>query len=291
MISVFPVAEQVTSAGAFPGLSTDEIESLLGLMDRPRANCHCRDPLSVVSRVHSTLHQMACRAYVRRLGTVVVMLGDNLTLVNNDFRITAQLVPDTVRMLDSIERVPLSVFLMVECFADGISEQSEGLIEDLRTQSMMTLSQLGNLGLTEEQTARQAELLAMTIQFLDSVLSCGRLDSDVVASFVMQANPLLEQNHADSTQRLFAAFDTQLSLWKSTFPDFDWENLRAVVVRGQFERRERIAVEYFLRLHRYNEGESHVYFETADDVEQALLQLRRSAFASNPAEEFSPFHG
>ena len=283
--------EQVTSAGAFPGLSTDEIESLLGLMDRPRAKCDCRDPLSAVSHVHRSLHQQACRAYASRLGTIVVMQGDKLTLVNDDFRTTAQVVPEPVRVLDSIERVPLSVFLMLECFADGIPEQSEGLIEELRTQSMMMLSQLGNLGLTEEQTARQAELLAMTIQFLDSVVSCGRLDADVVASFVMQANPLLEQNHADSTQLLFAAFDVQLSLWKSTFTEFDWEHLRAVVVRGQFERRERIAVEYFLRLHRYNEGESHVYFETADDVEQALLQLRRSAFASNPAEEFSPFHG
>ncbi len=291
MISLSSVPSQVTSVDSFPGLSTEEIGSLLDLMQWQRGKCDCRDPLTSISHLHRSLHQQACRAYARRLGTVVVLKGDKLTLANGDFRTSAQVVPETVRTIDSIEHVPLSVFLMLECYADGISEQSEALIDQLRTQAMMLLTQLGSLGLTEDLTARQAELLATTVQFLDDVLTCGRLDADIVASFVMQSNPLLEQNQADVSRLMFAAFDDQLSLWKSTFTEFDWEHLRAVVVQDQSERRERIAVEYFLRLHRSNEGESHVYMEVADDVEQALLQLRRSAFASNPAEEFSPFHG
>lgn len=291
MISLSTVPAKVTSADTFPGLSTAEIESLLGLMEWERGKCGCRDPLSAVSHLHRSLHQQACRAYARRLGTVVVLKGDRLTLADGDFRTTAQVVPETVRILDAIERVPLSVFLMLECYADGISEQSEALIDQLRTQTMMLLSQLGSLGLAEDLTSRQAELLAMTVQFLDNAVSCGRLEADVVASFVMQSKPLLEQNHAESSRLMFAAFDQQLSIWKSTFPEYDWEHLRAVIVQDQSERRERIAVEYFLRLHRFNEGESHVYVETAEDIEQALLQLRRTAFASNPAEEFSPFHG
>lgn len=178
---------------------------------------------------------------------VIVVSGNNLILYRRGIRESVRVIPDRYHALKSVAHLPFAIYLRLTPEARA-SELPVRVLASLRAfgpKIAAARAALAAAGLTEEQAARQREILEGSDGFIMSVLDRKQFDDSVLEAYIRRMQPLMTANADDAACLQIQATHAQVMLWKQTMAQEEWRRLRVVNHGGHQARYRNAATQYF----------------------------------------------
>ncbi len=184
--------------------------------------------------------------------------------------------PATYAALKNIAHIPLALYTALggpeppaELTADRRKE-----LERYREQVRRVKRALDGLALDKATLARQQQIVAASLQFLDGVLEAGKVDAAALAKFARGTGDLLLANAAAAAAAQLEALHKQVTTWKADMTDAEWKRLRVLILGSALPRQGNVNTQYFARLlGQSGEGGRLLYAEGIFDEARALNLL------------------
>lgn len=215
--------------------------------------------------------------YRDELGPLILMKGEDLTLIRSGKRQSTNVIPSDYSMLKSIAHIPLAVFALSRDFTGKPLESAR--VEDLKMWKEVFLS--GKSDLAKWQTRfsaktyqRQMDIIDAAATFIDKVVSDKRVSNKDLREYARKNSRWVLANVDEAIASQLSAVDKQVKLWRGELSDDEWQKTRAIVFGFHMPRKENSAVQYFLCLFRQKEeGERVIYVEGPSYEEDFGIEL------------------
>jgi hypothetical protein len=204
-------------------------------------------------------------------GPTLIVNGDRFSLLRDGRRMEANTGVPIYDPVKTIAHIPLAIYVTLT--------PGEGVIDDARLKTLGGLRQLippaeeslETLKLPAATIARQKQIVAACLKFIDEVESRRGFERATLLAFTRRMAPLLMENVADATRAQLGAIHAQVSAWHRDVSAEEWRRLRVVIIGPHMPREDLVVMQYFLRLlDEPKEGGRVVYAESLWQEPQAL---------------------
>jgi hypothetical protein len=220
-------------------------------------------------------------------GPTLIVNGDTFVLLRDGRRVEANVGTPIYDPVKTIAHIPLAIYVTLT--------PGDGTVGDDRLQTLRRLQELippaeaglDGLKLPAATLARQRQIAADCLAFLDEVAGSRTLERPSLLAFTRRMAPLVMQNVTEAARAQLDATHAQVSAWRRDLSPREWNQLHVVIIGPHMPREDLVVTQYFLRLlHEPREGRRVVYAESLWEEPRALELLGTHLLDGSVGEAF-----
>jgi len=220
-------------------------------------------------------------------GPTLIVSGDTFVLLRNGKRVEANAGTPIYDPVKTIAHIPLAIYVTLTPGDGALDEERLKTLAKLRELIPPAEASLDTLKLPEATLARQKQIVAAALAYLDDVAGKRKFVRSELQAFTRRMTPLVMQNVADATRAQLDATHAVVSAWRRDLSPQEWEQLHVVIIGPHMPREDLVVTQYFLRLlHEPKEGRRVVYAESMWDEPKAMDLLGTHLLDGSVGEAF-----
>jgi hypothetical protein len=220
-------------------------------------------------------------------GPTLIVNGDNFALLRHGQRVEANAGTPIYDPVKTIAHVPLAIYVILTPGDGGLEDDRLKTLAGLRELIPPAEASLDSLKLPAATLARQKQIVAASVAFLDDVTRQRRFARSVLLAFTRRMAPLVMENVTEATRAQLDATHARVSAWRRDLSPEEWNQLHVLIIGPHMPREDLVVTQYFLRLlHEKGEGRRVVYAESLWEEPQALGLLGTHLLDGDVGEAF-----
>lgn len=247
-------------------------------------------PLPALTALNNAFRAAYADAKIRVLassGPTLIVNGDNFALLRDGRRFEANVGAPIYDPVKTIAHIPLAIYVTLT--------PGDGVVGDDRLKTLAGLRQLippaeaslDTLKLSAATLARQKQIVAASLVFLDDVAGRRKFARSSLLAFTRAMAPLVMENVTEATRAQLDATHAQVSAWRRDLSPQEWNQLHVLIIGPHMPREDLVVTQYFLRLlHEPREGHRVVYAESLWEEPKALDLLGTHLLDGSVGEAF-----
>ena len=205
----------------------------------------------------------SAREFDLATGPIILHRDGQLVLINNETKVTANVILPTYHTFKAFAHIPVAIYLM-------LSPQGSGMLDFERFQLLRNYykkleyvqKNMDQITLNSTDLERQKIILSKSMQFLKIILDNQRFNNKELFSFTQGMLPFISANIEGAARNQLDAMHRHVMAWKLEMPSEHWKKLRVATQGAVLARNGDLAKQYFKRLlHIKKEGLRLVYKE------------------------------
>lgn len=218
----------------------------------------------------------AARSLALKSDQPVFLVTDTVTLIRGEDLGSLPYSPPLYHYLKSISHLPLGVYsASVGLLENPTDKRWMERLRILLSQVNNTEADLGSASFTEQQKARQQNILSLSRAYLEEILRRQNTDSVSVTRYSRTLAPLLLANAADAASVQIDALDQAVRELSQKLKPGEFEKAIAVITGPKTPREGNLQFQYFVYAFGPGSARARVlYMESIFDRETALGVLR-----------------
>lgn len=229
----------------------------------------------------------------RRLGPVIFVTGDHMTLLYKGERKTEIFIPDKYTFLKNVDHIPLMCYvaLINKCerrltadelnaigsLADSIAAMETQLktsqwqsSPDTTSGGAIELQQSAQSAQAEEQP-RQLRMVRASLDLLEQVKNDKAVERSKLQKFARSVSSDAKANIEGAIGAQLARMQEITDKWRAEIPQKDWNNVHVVLSTGHMARDRMSAFQFFCDyLNEESEGSKIIVMEGLSTEEEGL---------------------
>ncbi len=220
-------------------------------------------------------------------GPTLIVNGDNFALLRQGRRVEANVGTPIYDPIKTIAHIPLAIYVTLTPGDGAVDDDRLKTLAGLRELIPPAEASLDALKLSAATLARQKQIVAASLTFLDDVAGRGKFARSLLLAFTRRMAPLVMENVTEATRAQLDATHTLVSAWRSDLSPQEWNQLHVLIIGPHMPRENLVVTQYFLRLlQEPSEGRRVVYAESLWEEPQALDLLGTHLLDGSVGEAF-----
>lgn len=220
-------------------------------------------------------------------GPTLIVNGDNFTLLRHGQRIEANVGAPIYDPVKTIAHIPLAIYVTLTPGDGTVDDDRMKTLAGLRELIPPAEASLDALKLSAATLARQKQIVAASLAFLDDVADRREFARSSLREFTHRMAPLVMENVTAATRAQLDATHARVSAWRRDLSPEEWNQLHVLIIGPHMPRENLVVTQYFLRLlHEPREGHRVVYAESLWEEPQALDLLGTHLLDGSVGEAF-----
>ena len=204
-------------------------------------------------------------------GPTLIVSGDNFALLRDGRRFEANVGTPVYDPVKTIAHVPLAIYVTLTPGDGSVDDARLKTLAGLRDLIPPASASLDTLKLPNATLARQKQIVAASLAFLNDVARSRRFTRSSLVAFTRSMAPLVTENVTEATRAQLDATHAQVSAWRRQLSEPEWNQLHVLIIGPHMPREDLVVTQYFLRLlHEPKEGRRVVYAESLWEEPKAL---------------------
>lgn len=254
---------------------------------QPAATAPGRESLVALNDAFRRVYGDAKQRMLAEAGPVIIVKGDTAVLLRDGRRVEADVNVPVYHSLKAIAHVPLGIYAALTPGEGPLDAERLRTLERLDGLIRAARPGLAGLGLSATALARQEEILAQSLAFLDDVRARREFRRAGLEAFTHRMAPLVMGNVRDAARAQLDALHARVAAWRSELGPAEWERLHVVIVAAHMPREGEVTFQYWSRLLREPvEGRRIVYAEAQWEEPRALDLLAQHLLDGSGGEAF-----
>jgi hypothetical protein len=227
------------------------------------------------------------RRVLASAGPILIVSGDNFTLLRGGRRVKANVGTPIYDPVKTIAHIPLAIYVTLTPGDGAIGDDCLRTLAGLRELIPPAEASLDAMTLPASTLARQKQIVAASLAFLDDVTGKRKFARTSLLAFTRGMTPLVMENVTDASRAQLDATHAQISAWRRDLSPQEWDQLHVLIIGPHMPRQELVVMQYFLRLlHERAEGRRVVYAESLWEEPQAMDLLGTHLLDGSVGEAF-----
>jgi len=220
-------------------------------------------------------------------GPTLIVNGDSFTLLVSGRRVEANVGVPLYDPLKTIAHIPLAIYVTLTPGDGAVSDDRLKTLAGLRQLVPPAEASLDAEKLPAATLARQKEIVAASLAFLNDVTGKRRFARSNLVAFTRRMAPLVMENVAEATRAQLDATHAQVSAWRRELSPQQWDRLHVLIIGPHMPREDLTVTQYFLRLlHEPREGRRVIYAESLWEEPKAMDLLGTHLLDGSVGEAF-----
>ena len=220
-------------------------------------------------------------------GPTLIVNGDNFALLRDGRRVEANVGTPIYDPVKTIAHIPLAIYVTLTPGDGAVDDDRLKTLAGLRELIPPAEASLDTLKLSAATLARQKQIVAASLAFLDDVAGRRRFARSSLLAFTRGMAPLVMENVTEATRAQLDATHAQVSAWRRDLSPQEWNQLHVLIIGPHMPREDLVVTQYFLRLlHEPREGRRVVYAESLWEEPKALDLLGTHLLDGSVGEAF-----
>jgi hypothetical protein len=220
-------------------------------------------------------------------GPTLIVSGDHFALLRDGRRVEANVGAPIYDPVKTIAHIPLAIYVTLTPGDGAVGDDRLKTLAGLRELIPPAEASLDTLKLSAATLARQKQIVAASLAFLDDVAGRRQFARFALMAFTRGMAPLVMENVAEATRAQLDATHAQVSAWRRDLSPQEWNQLHVLIIGPHMPREDLVVTQYFLRLlHERGEGHRVVYAESLWEEPQALDLLGTHLLDGSVGEAF-----
>jgi hypothetical protein len=220
-------------------------------------------------------------------GPTLIVSGDRFSLLDAGKRMDANVTAPIYDPVKTIAHIPLAIYVILTPGDGTAGDDQLKTLAGLRELIPPAEVSLDTLKLSPATLARQKQIVADCLAFIDDVAAKRRFDRSSLLAFTRRMAPLVLQNVTEAARAQLDATHAQVSAWRRELSPRKWEQLHVVIIGPHMPREDLVVMQYFLRLlHEPEEGGRGIYAESLWEEPAALDSLGTHLLDGGVGEAF-----
>jgi hypothetical protein len=220
-------------------------------------------------------------------GPTLIVNGDTLTLLRGGRRVEANVGASIYDPVKTIAHIPLAIYVILTPGDGAVDGDRLKALAGLRELIPPAERSLDSLKLSAATLARQKQIAAGCLTFLDDLAGRRKFTRSVLLGFTRGMVPLVMENVAEATRAQLDAVHAQVSAWRRDLSAQEWNQLHVLIIGPHMPREDLAVTQYFLRLlEEPEEGRRVVYAESLWEEPKALDLLGTHLLDGSVGEAF-----
>jgi hypothetical protein len=220
-------------------------------------------------------------------GPTLIVNGDNFVLLRDGRRVEANVGAPVYDPVKTIAHIPLAIYVTLTPGEGAVGDDRLKTLADLRQLIPPAGRSLDTLKLSAATRARQKQIVAASLAFLDDVAGSRKFVRSSLLAFTRGMAPLVMENVTEATRAQLDAIHAQVSAWRRDLSPREWDQLHVLIIGPHMPRQDLVVMQYFLRLlHEPTEGRRVVYAESLWEEPKALDLLGTHLLDGSVGEAF-----
>ena len=204
-------------------------------------------------------------------GPTLIVNGDSFTLLVSGRRVEANVGVPLYDPLKTIAHIPLAIYVTLTPGDGAVSDDRLKTLAGLRQLVPPAEASLDAEKLPAATLARQKEIVAASLAFLNDVTGKRRFARSNLVAFTRRMAPLVMENVAEATRAQLDATHAQVSAWRRELSPQQWDRLHVLIIGPHMPREDLTVTQYFLLLlHEPREGRRVIYAESLWEEPKAM---------------------
>ena len=220
-------------------------------------------------------------------GPTLIVNGDNFALLRDGRRVEANVGTPIYDPVKTIAHIPLAIYVTLTPGDGAVDDDRLKTLAGLRELIPPAEASLDTLKLSAATLARQKQIVAASLAFLDDVAGRRKFARSSLLAFTRGMAPLVMENVTEATRAQLDATHAQVSAWRRDLSPQEWNQLHVLIIGPHMPREDLVVTQYFLRLlHEPGEGRRVVYAESLWEEPKALDLLGTHLLDGSVGEAF-----
>jgi hypothetical protein len=220
-------------------------------------------------------------------GPILIVNGDHCALLRGGRRVEANVGTPIYDPVKTIAHIPLAIYVTLTPGDGALDDDRLKTLAGLRELILPAEASLDRLKLSPATLARQKQIVAASLAFLDDVAGRRNFARSQLLEFTRSMVPRVMENVTDATRAQLDALHAQVSAWRRDLSPREWTRLHVLIIGPHMPRQDLVVTQYFLRLlHERREGMRVVYAESLWEEPQALDLLGTHLLDGSVGEAF-----
>ncbi|HWC98668.1 MAG TPA: hypothetical protein VG456_18035 [Candidatus Sulfopaludibacter sp.] len=244
-------------------------------------------PLTALNDAFRAAYAEAKVRVLAASGPTLIVSGDNFSLLRSGQRLEANAGTPIYDPVKTIAHIPLALYVTLTPGDGALDESGLKTLAGLRALIPPAEQSLDSLKLPAATLARQKQIVAASLAYLDQVAAGRKFVRAELLAFTRRMTPLVMENVNDATRAQLDATHAVVSKWKAELTADEWSRLHVVIIGPHMPREDLVVTQYFLRLlHEPREGRKVVYAESMWQEQQAMDLLGTHLLDGDVGEAF-----
>ena len=204
------------------------------------------DPFTALNLLFREAYRVERERIEAELSPVVIVSGDDLTLVHRGRKVTVRVIPPAFHELKSIAHLPFTLYLRLRSLAglpSGLADLK--FLPELEAAAAKVEAAAEGVAFTPRQRIRQAEIFAASRALMTHLRHTGTISSEELQSFARAIGPRILANAHEAAELQVFATHAQMMRWKRKMSCAEWQRLKVVNRGGHQARYNNAATQYF----------------------------------------------
>lgn len=220
-------------------------------------------------------------------GPTLIVNGDRFSLLRDGQRLEANAGTPIYDPVKTIAHIPLAIYVTLTPGDGALDDDRLKTLAGLRELIPPAERSLDTLKLPAATLARQKQIVAAALAFLEGVAGERKFARTALLAFTRRMAPLVMENVAEATRAQLDATHAQVSAWRRDLSPREWSQLHVLIIGPHMPREDLVVTQYFLRLlGEAREGRRVVYAESLWQEPQALDLLGTHLLDGDVGEAF-----
>jgi hypothetical protein len=220
-------------------------------------------------------------------GPTLIVNGDSFVLLRDGRRVEANVGAPVYDPVKTIAHIPLAIYVTLTPGEGAAGDDRLKTLAGLRQLIPPAEASLDTLKLSAATLARQKQIVAASLAFLDDVAGKRKFARASLLEFTRGIAPLVMENVTEATRAQLDAIHAQVSAWRRDLSPQEWNQLHVLIMGPHMPREDLVVTQYFLRLlHEPREGRRVVYAESLWEEPKALDLLGTHLLDGSVGEAF-----
>ena len=220
-------------------------------------------------------------------GPTLIVNGDTFALLRGGRRVEANVGVPIYDPVKTIAHIPLAIYVTLTPGDGTLEEDRLKALARLRELIPPAAASLDSLKLSAATLARQKQIVAASLAFLDDMANSRKFTRSRLLEFTRGMVPLVMENVTEATRAQLDATHAQVSAWRRDLSPQEWNQLHVLIIGPHMPREGLVVTQYFLRLlHEPAEGRRVVYAESLWEEPKALDLLGTHLLDGSVGEAF-----
>ena len=217
----------------------------------------------------------------------LIVNGDHFALLRDGRRVDANVGAPIYDPVKTIAHIPLAIYVTLTPGDGAVDDDRLKTLAGLRKLIPPAEAGLDTVKLSAATLARQRQIVAASLAFLDDVAGRRRFARSALLAFTRGMAPLVMKNVTEAARAQLDATHAQVSAWRRDLSPQEWNQLHVLIIGPHMPRENLVVTQYFLRLlHEPREGRRVVYAESLWEEPQALDLLGTHLLDGSVGEAF-----
>ncbi len=235
-----------------------------------------QDPLKQIDALFRSTYSHARKTLLQDAGPIIIASGEDLTLLQDGKESKGIAPPTGYRALTTVSHITLTIFLLMEPYGEGLlsPERIEKLEQLNHLAGAAKQSVAKQLSFNASLAEAQHKLIDTSRAFAQKIVAQRKWKRKELADFLETVKPQILTNVQLAAKFRIDHFHRQMTAWKQTMRQEEWDRLHVVVLGASMPRKNNLAVQYFSKLLSVRgEGHKITYAESIFSNQRALQIL------------------